>query len=139
MTNHRGCYRVSLENTSPRETLPGQGNRQTLNSIRGLTGQLHSHDPWAGEGPLVSMLRHTFPRFSPFGTRVSSYEAPAPALQWASIVGHPGSRRAAHSARTRTCLDSDSARWPKWNLDRVWISGNGISGTLRCCGTHPLV
>jgi hypothetical protein len=91
---------VLLLYTSPHEPLPGQGNRQTLNRRRALTGQLHSHDPWAGEGPLVSMLQHTFPCSSPFSTRVSNYKAPAPALQWASIVGHPGSRRTAHSAHT---------------------------------------
>jgi hypothetical protein len=93
---------VLLWYTSPHETLPGQGNRQTLNLRRGLTGQLHPHDPWAGEGPLVSMLRHTFPHPSPFSTRASSCKAPAPALQWASIVGGPGSRRTAHSAHAHT-------------------------------------
>jgi hypothetical protein len=37
-----------------------------------------------------------------------------------------------------TYLASDTARGPKWNLDMVWISGDGIPGTSLsfCFGSH---
>jgi hypothetical protein len=94
-------------------------------SIDQETGQLYSHDPWVGRGTVgwgfSSMCRDSFLRPAP-QKAVADYP-----LQ-PTTAGHPDHQRAAHSACTYLVLDT--ARWPKWNLDRESSLGEGVPGTL---------
>ena len=96
-------------------------------------GQLHSHDPWAGGGAAGSlnwsMSRHAFLRPDPLNAIANCPLRP-------TTAGHPDSQRAPQSGFS--FLDSDTARWRKWIISRVCLSGDGVPGTSCFLCSHGI-